>query len=143
MPAENANIKQAGEPKHQGNVTGSIPPILCDSPDVMARLILRRADLVPLTVGIAAMAVTTTPVAGQQAGGARVTALSQARAVIVSNAARIEQGVVSTSGAAGADRTATAPYPNISVSVQPCDTARHGIAVTSVTMCELHSTNLP
>jgi|CXWL01.1.fsa_nt_gi hypothetical protein len=145
VAAQGAKRDSAAEARQSAGRPDDVPPARAEDPAIFARLILRRAGLAPLSVGIAAAAAAaiTTPAAGQQSDGARVTALSQARAVILSNAVRVEQGGVSTRDAASADRTTTAPPQNISVSVRPCDTARRGIAADPVPMCVLRTTNLP
>lgn len=145
VAVESAKRDGAVETRQSAGSPDDVPPARAEDPAIYARLILKRSGLVPLSVGIAAAAAAaiTTAATGQQSDGARVTALSQARAVILSNAVRVEQGDVSTRDAAGADRTTTAPPQNISVSVRPCDTARRGTATDPVPMCLLRTTNLP
>ncbi|MEQ1689318.1 MAG: hypothetical protein ABL874_12165, partial [Sphingopyxis sp.] len=113
------------------------------SPAVYARLILKRAGIVPLAIGIAAVTMASTA-SGQQAGGARVIALAQARVVIIADSARVGPDAEQSRAAPAADRALTAPPADVAVSVGPCDTSQQNAAARDATrLCQLWITNLP
>lgn len=111
-------------------------------PTAYARLILKRAGIAPLAIGIAAGALASSASA-QQTSGARVTALAQARAVIVSNSVRVGRNAEPSQAAGTAGRGATALPADVRVSVQPCDPSQRGAASEPRRLCQLRITNIP
>lgn len=113
-----------------------------DSPAICARIILKRAGIKPLLVGIASAALSTTTLA-QTTTGPRVTAVAQARAIIISDAVRVEQGAVRTRDMGVANNRVVAPPLNTIVTIRPCDGARPVAVGAPAQRCMMHITNLP